>query len=173
VTTIKIPMKLGAFAIGLCFLTTGFAHEPRDNVADGAYNIVVGYSAEPVYAGVANGMDLTIRNPDGSAADVQDIDLDITVLYLETDAMDSKVKASALLTGELRRNRSTPNNFDIDFMATRAGAYGFIIKGMIDGNMIDEKFVCGGGSQNPEGRSFGCTGSLQKFPGGKKHRDDD
>lgn len=171
--TMKTICTLGAFAICLTSVSTVFAHEPRDGVAGGAYNIVVGFGSEPIYARVANGMDLTIRNPDGSAADVQNIDLEITALYLKTDAMDAKVKASAKLTGNLRRNRSTPNNFDIDFMPTKPGAYGFIIKGMIDGNMINEKFVCGGGSQNPDGRSFGCIGSIQKFPGAKKDRDDD
>lgn len=79
------------------------------------------------------------------------------------------------LEGDLRRDRGNPNRFNIWFLPNKAGAYGFHIKGMVNGMMVDEVFICGGGSQHIEGRAFSCMESPQKFPGGKKsnHDDDD
>jgi len=155
------------------FITPVQAHEPRDGVANGAYNISVGNRVEPAYAGEPNAFDLIIRNADDTAADVQEIEIDVVILFLKEDAIDAKVKRKAKLMDDLRRDRSQPNRFNISYLPTKAGAYGYHVKGMIDGNMLDEVFVCRGGSQNPEGRSFSCINKIQKFPNGKKNKSDD
>jgi len=156
-------------------ITPAQAHEPRDGVADGAYNISVGNRVEPGYAGEPNAFDLIIRNTDDTAAEVAEINLDVIILFLKEDAIDAKVKRKRKMTGELRRDRAQPNRFNISYLPTKAGAYGYHVKGMVDGNMIDEVFVCGGGSQNPDGRAFSCMTEIQSFPngkGGKKSKDD-
>ena len=107
------------------------------------------------------------------SVDVADPELDVTILYLKSDARDAKVIAKEKLSGNLRRNRSNPNQFNISVLPTKAGAYGFHIKGMINGAMVDEIFICRGGSLNPDGRSFGCIEKLQNFPRGKKFKNDD
>ena len=144
------------------------AHEPR-TVADGALNIVVGWRVEPAFDKFMNAMDFIVTDP----IDVDDPQLDVKILYLADDAPDAKIIKSASLEGDLRRDRSNPNRFNIDVLPTKAGAYGFHIMGMVNGMMINEVFICRGGSLNPDGRSFGCIEKPQKFPGGKKSKGDD
>ncbi len=140
------------------------AHEPRDGVAGGVYNVSVGHRVEPGFAGEPNAFDLFVRNAeDNSNADVGEIELDVYVMRLRKDDFDAKVTKIRKLTGDLRRDFSTPNRFNIYYLPKRPGAVGFIIKGTIDGNYIYEKFVCGGGSQNESGRSFGCIDKIQRF----------
>jgi len=145
--------------------TPANAHEPRDGVAGGAYNISVGHRVEPAWAKEPNAFDLFIRNPDDSATDipVEDIDIEVYVLRLKEEAIDGKVTKKKKLTGALRRDFSTPNRYNLWYMPKKAGTYGFRIKGTIDGNAIDELFVCGNGTQRADGDAFGCVDNIQKF----------
>jgi len=154
----------------LLLINSALAHEPR-TVADGALNIVAGWRVEPAFSNTVNAFDFIVAD----AIEVDDPDLMVTVLYLKNDAPDAKVIKSAVLEGDLRRDRTNPNRFNISLLPTKAGAYGFHIKGMVNGMLIDEVFICRGGTQNANGRSFGCIEDPQKFPGGKKsmHKDDD
>ena len=143
------------------------AHEPR-LIAGGALNVVVGWKTEPAFEKVINAFDFTVADP----IDITDIELEVTALYLDDDASDAKVIKSTKLTDELRRDRSNPNHFNKYFLPSKAGAYGFHIMGMVNGIAVDEIFICGGGTQNADGRSFGCIDKPQSFPGGgKKHHD--
>jgi hypothetical protein len=160
--------------VGFTLLTGTFfnasvsAHEPR-LIGDGALNVVVGWDVEPAFSGTLNAFELIVTDD----IEVAEIDLTVNVLYLKEDAPDAKVRMSAELEAELRRNRSNPNQFNISVLPTKPGAYGFHFSGMINGIMVDEVFVCGGGTQNADGRSFGCIEKPQKFPSGKKHKRDD
>ena len=159
-TAVTLLMQLG-------FISDTAAHEPR-LVADGALNIAVGWRAEPAYDGVINAMDFIVSDD----IEVTDPDLHVKILYLEDDAPDARIIKARKLKGELIRDRSNPRRFNINLMPTKAGAYGFHIKGMVNGMLIDEVFICRGGSQNADGRSFGCIEKLQRFPDGGNRRGD-
>ena len=95
-------------------------------------------------------------------------------MYLKEDAQDAKVLSSSLLTGALTQDRDNPNRFNIYVLPTKVGAYGFHIEGMLNGTMIDEVFICRGGTQNADNRSFGCIEAVQNFPShirSKHHRE--
>ena len=152
------------FTISLLSISIANAHEPRDGVAGGVYNVSVGHRVEPGFAGEPNAFDLFVRNAeDNSNEDVGEIELDVYVIRLRDDDFDAKVVKIKKLTGDLRRDFSQPNRFNIYYLPKRPSAVGFIIKGTIDGNIINEKFVCGGGTQNEDGRSFGCIDRIQRF----------
>ena len=170
--TIKMVVTFVGLACSTNLFISGstMAHEPRV-VADGALNVAVGWRTEPAFSKSVNAFDFIVTD----AVDVEEPELIVTILYLKEDAPDGKIIKSALLEGELRRDRTNPNRFNISLLPTKAGAYGFHIKGMVNGLMVDEVFICRGGTQNSDGRSFGCIEDPQKFPGGKKskHNDDD
>lgn len=138
---------------------TAMAHEPR-SISGGAYNVAVGWRSEPAYERVVNAFDFIIKDN----VSIDTIQLDVKILYLKKDAIDAKVLEKETLKGELRRDRTNPNRFNIALLPTEPGAYGFHLKGMINGISVDELFVCRGGTQDPGGHSFGCVIELQNFP---------
>ncbi len=148
--------------LGLFTITSLQAHETREGVSN-TYNLTVGHRSEPVFAREPTRFDLIVRDLDGNPYEPSEIDLSVKVLYLKDDTFDAKVLKARELTGDLRRDRSTPNRFNIWYKPTRAGAYGFHIKGTIDGVAIRERFVCGDGALADSG--FGCITNIQKFPG--------
>ncbi len=148
--------------LGFFIITPLQAHETREGVSD-TYNLTIGHRSEPVFAKEPAQFDLIIRDLDGNPYEPSEVDLLVKVLYLKDDAFDAKVWKARKLRGDLRRDRSSPNRFNIWYMPTRAGAYGFHIKGTIDGVAIKERFVCGDGSLTDGG--FGCVTNIQKFPG--------
>ncbi len=150
------------------FLNPSFAHEPR-TIAGGGLNVAVGWKVEPAFSKTINAFDFIVTDD----IEVADPEITVKVLYLKEDAPDANVLMSSELEGNLQRDRTNPNRFNIWFLPTKAGAYGFHIKGMVNGMMVNEVFICGGGTQNTEGRAFGCIEDPQKFPGGKKTKYDD
>jgi len=154
----RLKVLLSVF-IMVFSMGTVFAHEPR-LIGGGALNVVVGWQSEPTYVNVMNAFDFRVTDD----ISIDSIDLSVRALYLKKDAIDAKIKESAILTGTLRRNRSNPNRFNISFLPKKVGAYGFHIVGLINGISVDEVFVCRGGTKNLSGRSFGCVENLQKFP---------
>ncbi len=157
------------FLFSIPFLSTfSSAHEPRQGVS-GTFNLTVGQRVEPAYSGEPNQFDLIVNNLDGTPATVTEITLDVEVLFLKEDAYDAKVLHKALLTDEITPDKATPNRFNIPYMPTKPGAYGFEINGTINGVQISEKFVCENGTLNPLGKSFGCVTQIQTFPQKHKH----
>lgn len=150
------------------FTLNSNAHEPREGVS-GTFNLTVGQRVEPAYSGEPNQFDLIVNNLDGTPANVTEITLSVDVLFLKEDAYDAKVLHRALLAGEIVRDRTTPNRFNIPYMPTKAGAYGFEINGTINGIQISEKYVCENGTLHPLGKSFGCVTQIQMFPQKHKH----
>lgn len=144
------------------------AHEPRIGVS-GVFNLTVGQRVEPAYSNEVNQFDLIISNLDGTPANVTEINLGVSVLFLKTDSYDSAILHRALLTGEIVRDKVTPHRFNIPYIPTKPGAYGFEINGTINGVQISEKYVCEKGTLNPLGKSFGCVTEIQSFPQKNKH----
>ncbi len=158
-----LNITLGLFSLCAIFSTTANAHEPRDGVTS-SFNISVGHRSEPVFAGQANAFDLFVRNAsDDSDANEVEVDIEVYVMRLKKEAHNARIRKITKLTGDLRRDFSDPNRFNIHYLPRRPGTYGFIIKGFLNDEPILEKFVCGEGTLNPDGRSFGCTQKLQKF----------
>lgn len=151
-------------AASVLFTTPTVAHESR-MIGDGAIQARVGWGEEPTFEKNINAFELIIEDD----MVIEDPDLTVHVLYLKDDAPDAEIVASQMLKGDLLRSSSDPNRFNIWFLPTKAGVYGFIVKGMINGTMIDEKFICEGGSLDPNGSSFACVDRLQGFPGGPKN----
>ncbi|NEO73221.1 hypothetical protein [Moorena sp. SIO3H5] len=147
------------------------AHETR---VVGAYKVTVGFRNEPAFEDVVNAVDVILRNAaDDSPVDTDKedkIDLDVYVLYLKEDKFDAQVIRKAKLKGELRKAFGTDNRYNIWFKPTHDGAYGYRVKGTINGQQINEKFVCGGGTKDfrdGRPRSFRCVVDPQTFPGNR------
>jgi hypothetical protein len=167
----KLAVSCGlVLSAQLLFTNAVLAHEPRA-AAGGAVNIAVGWRSEPALVDQLNQFDFIVTDD----IEVTDLDLSVTIMYLKEDAQDAKVLSSSVLTGALTPDRDNPNRFNIYVLPTKVGAYGFHIEGMLNGIMIDEVFICRGGTQNTDGRSFGCIEEVQKFPTHhkSKHQHDD
>lgn len=139
------------------------AHEPR-LIGGGALNVVTGWRTEPAFENVINAFDFIVTDE----IEITGIELEVYALYLDDDKPDANVIKSTQLSDELRRDFTNPNRFNKFLLPSKAGAYGFHIIGMINGVFVDEIFICRGGTQNPDGRSFGCIEEPQRFPGGGK-----
>ena len=164
---LRASIKLLMIAFTCLFAVIAQAHEPREGVS-GEFTLVVGNRVEPPYAGQMNRFDMFVRDLEGNPLKVEDIDITVKILYLKKEDFDAKVLAKTILKGELKEDRDTVGRFNIDYLPTIPGTYGFIVKGTINGVYTDEKYVCGEGSQHPEGRSFACMGRLQEFPRRKR-----
>jgi hypothetical protein len=110
-----------------------------------------------------------VRDLEGNPVEIEQIDLAVKILFLKHEDFDARVIAKSVLRGELKEDSDTVGRFNIDYLPTRPGTYGFLVTGTINNFYIDEKYVCGNGSQNPEGRSFSCVENLQKFPRGRRY----
>ena len=134
---------------------------------------MVGFRNEPAYEDQINAVDVFVqRTADGSgligAGDR--VELAVEVQLRRDDAIDAEVLDSALLATP-RLAFGTEDRYNAWFRPTADGAYGFHVTGVIQDVSnggeeieVDETFVCRGGSQNPEGRSFGCVEDPQSFP---------
>ena len=154
------------FLILLFYTMFASAHEPRI-IGNGNFSVSVGSLVEPVFEDVPNGFNINISSADGTPVDTANggtVNLMVKVLFLETDSMDAKVLASAMLKEPLSKIFGTENRYRIHYKPTHDGAYGYLITGDINGIEIDEKFVCGGGSLAAP-RAFGCVVDPQAFPG--------
>lgn len=164
---LRVKIKILVFIV-TCFLgVMAHAHEPREGVSD-AFTLVVGNRVEPPYAGQMNRFDMFVRDLEGNPLKVEDIDVSVKVLYLKKEDFDARVIAKSILKGEIKEDSDTLGRFNIDYLPTIPGTYGFIVKGTINGVYVEEKYVCGNGSLHPEGRSFSCMERLQEFPRRKR-----
>jgi hypothetical protein len=112
----------------------------RRTVAD-KYQFVVGFLAEPAFAGQQNGIDLTVcqgecqTNADGTLKNpVKDV--------------DKMLKAEAVYNGQTFPVTLTPRfradgKYNGVFFPTKAGEYTFHFSGTVSGDKIDERFVSG------------------------------
>lgn len=168
----RVLMTVGAmFCVGLAVVE---AHENRQV---GAYTLAVGFRAEPAFEDVVNAIDIFVnRTSDGKAISVRDGDvvtLSVEVQLREADDFDAEILAAALLRDSPRQDFAASNRYNAWFKPTHDGTYAFRVIGVIDDasdeagvgpQVIDETFVCGGGTQNSTSR-FNCVEDPQTFPG--------
>ncbi len=117
----------------IAFAGTAAAHERR---TVGPYQFEVGWLNEPAFAGLMNGLDLSITDT-RSGKGVQGLEKTLTV-ELQTGGL-------APLPLTLAARFGTPGAYEGNFMPTVAGTYTFHIKGKIDTQNVDEKFESGPG----------------------------
>ena len=171
--------------------TQAFAHEPREV---GPYTVTVGWRVEPAFEDEPNAVDILIsRTADEKPISVRDgdvVELSVEIQLRADDALDAEVIQAAPLEPAPSQTFGFDNRYNTWLRPTHDGAYGFRITGMISDAsdpqagplMIDETYICRGGSQNAEGRSFACIEDPPAFPGGpmdatgqdvESHRDND
>lgn len=147
------------------------AHEARV-VAGGEYEIEVGWRTEPAIEDVLNNVDFFVFREDGTPVSVRGGDsLDVTfeVLYLRDDAFNAQVLARRSLGSDLNQDFVNAGRYNIPFIPTKDGAYGFRLTGTIEGHPINETFVCEGGSLSDD-EAFDCVDDAVTFPLGVTSR---
>lgn len=125
-------LMLGAL-LPLAAPGAALAHERR-NV--GPYTFVVGWTGEPAYTNLLNGLDLRISN---------------TADNSPVEGADKTLKAQVAFGGgapkdlPLRAVSGKPGAYTSDIVPTKAGSFIFTFSGTIDGTAVNEKFESGPG----------------------------
>jgi len=112
-------------------LATG-AHEHRE-VADGQYELTIGFMAEPALVGEMNGLSLRVEAIDGD-------DLE-PVIGLDQTLEAEVIFGDQTMALELSPAWQDDGHYESVFFPTAIGDYTFRIFGEIDGNAIDETFT--------------------------------
>lgn len=124
-----VALAVVAVLMGL-FIANVVAHESR-LVGDNEYYVTVGYSTEPAYTDVLNGLDLFLRTPDGEWVPFQEDNLSAELISPDGNAkMDLSIRARY---GE-------PGQYTADFVLTEPGVYSVRIWGEINGVSFDETY---------------------------------
>lgn len=108
------------------------AHEHRE-VADGQYELTVGFLDEPAFVNMKNGLSLRVVTVEGEEP-VEGL----------TDTLTAEViYGDQSMELELEPVFNDPGHYRAIFFPTAPGAYTFHITGEIEGNEIDEEFTGG------------------------------
>lgn len=149
VATLLISMLL--LSIFMQFqMSTAYAHESR-MVANGKYQLRVGFVNEPVYQGLENAVFLAVctgtcaNNPDGSGTFTNGV-----LGAFDTLKVDITFGAQTT-TLSFRAVPRTPGRYDAQFIPTRVGDYTFRVYGTLGSDTIDEKFRSGPNTFDPVG----------------------
>jgi len=154
----KYAFLTSSIAISCFNVSTANAHEAR-TIGNGALHAYVGWRNEPAYEKVVNAFDFIIADD----INIRTFNLSVDVLFLQSDSPTAAVLNREKLKGKIIRDEEFPNRFNIWLLPAMKGAYGFQIKGTIEGIAINETFICGGGTKNPA-ESFSCIQQAQSFP---------
>lgn len=176
-----------------------YAHEMRhvgggNSTGEGAnvFMFHVGFINEPAFSTELNGIDLNLSfHPDEAHDKTLTEDVDTSkgdtvkietaeVLYLGKETgRNRKLAKRKLVTetddlGNIKKKYGTTNKYPIYFRPTKAGKYGFRLKGSMTHNgssvNFDETFICGTGSQDIDlgtgltKSKFGCVQDAIEFP---------
>jgi hypothetical protein len=151
---------VGSLALGAALLLasplTAQAHEVRQ-LANGKYQIVVGFIGEPVFAGDKSGLEFFVSDlsapatPAGGAAS----DEDEESAGAPVDGLEETLKAEVLFGDQtmelpLSARFNTPGAYESVFFPMKPGDYTFRIYGTLGDTDIDESFT-----SSPEG--FGAV----------------
>ena len=110
-----------------------FAHEER---SVGAFDMAVGFGAEPAYAGEVNSVQLLLSKNGKPVVDLGDT-LDVQVAFGD---QTQKFRLEPFFEeGEF----GTLGDYRAWFIPTRSGRYTFHFSGTIDGQAVDESFTSG------------------------------
>ena len=178
---INNPVFLSILAVVVLLLpATQLSASEFRTTDDNKFNLYVSWLTHPVFEDEINGITFHMNQFDefGYQQPVgvlwgDTININVTAIFYESDMPGAEVIASTLLTVDPDSPAAAMN---YSFEPTRYGAYGFHIQGEINGDPLDELFVCGAGSQAPTG-SIPCVKKRPlKFPGkfkpGSDRRDD-
>jgi hypothetical protein len=142
-----VACALAALSVSAVAVSSAGAHERREV---GNYNFVVGFRVEPAFQNEINGIDLRVTLKDAAATPVENLQ----------DALEVTVSAGGKsMPTKLRAVFRDPGHYYSDFIPTAAGDYTFQIKGKINGQTVEEKFISGPGR-------FGAVESVEalQFP---------
>ncbi len=146
---------MGTLAVGVLLLAaplSASAHESRE-VADGKYQMVVGFMNEPVYAGDKSGLEFWVYDLSGAAtpaagAESSDGD-DDAAAGPPVEGLEDTLKAEVIYEDQtlelpLSAKWNDPGGYYSVFFPTSAeGDYSFRIYGTVNGTDIDETFTSG------------------------------
>lgn len=147
VTSKRIIVSL-VMALGLAATLAGLAqaHERRD--VGGKYQFVVGWNAEPAYAGQRNGVSLTVNNLQGNTP------VEGAEKTLKLEIVQGAQRRELPLRAVFRQ----PGAYTADVVPTKEGDYRFHFSGTIEGTAIDETFDSANGKfdgvKSPEAIMF-------------------
>ena len=115
------------------------AHDGRDI---DQYDFVVGFSIEPAYEGIKNGVDLRVRIPATSEGEdptpVEGVEETLQVEVTHVPSGQSRIFA-------LRPVFNDPGHYTADLIPTAPGQYRFRFFGTVEGVEVDETFESGPG----------------------------
>jgi hypothetical protein len=140
---IRLLASVGlALMLTATFSLAGSAHEHRE-VADGKYELTVGFINEPAYVNQQNGLSLRVVKLGGAtpAAGGEDEGTPVEGLV---DTLEAEViYGDQSMKLELEPVFNDPGHYEAVFFPTATGAYTFHITGEIEGSAIDETFESG------------------------------
>ncbi len=130
---IRLLASVGlALTLATTFVSVGSAHEHRE-VADGQYELTIGFLDEPAYVNLKNGLSVRVVTVDGEQP----------VEGLEDTLEAEVIYGDQSMSLELEPVFNDPGHYRAIFFPTATGAYTFHITGEIEGNEIDEEFTSG------------------------------
>ncbi|HEU0115552.1 MAG TPA: hypothetical protein VFQ80_12790 [Thermomicrobiales bacterium] len=122
------------------------AHEHR-TIANGQYTMVVGFLDEPTFAGLKNGLDLTVMKLGGTptagtaAASSDDGPQGAPVTGLEKTLKAEVMYSDQTMELTLEPRDGAPGAYNGVFFPMKPGDYSFRIYGTINGAQVDETFT--------------------------------
>ena len=136
VRTLRLGMIVALTAVIMLIGTQpASAHESRE--VD-RFTFVVGFAAEPAYAGIPNGVSLSITDTASGQPFVDLVDtLDVDVVF--GDETLTMTMSPAFVVGVF----GTEGEYDANFVPSRPGQYEFHFHGTVGDVEIDEEFVSG------------------------------
>jgi hypothetical protein len=184
-----------------------YAHEMRhvggtNGTGEGAnvFMFHVGFINEPAFSTELNGIDINLsfhpdeahdknltEDVDTSKGDTVKIETAEVLYFGKETSRNRKLAKRRLVTetddlGNVKKKFGTSNKYPIYFRPTKAGKYGFRLKGSTTHNGLsvnfDETFVCGSGSQDVDlstgfaKSKFGCVQDAIDFPKEEKREED-
>lgn len=130
--------SVSAVALLALFLPgTALAHERR-TIANGKYDVVVGWNVEPAYSGQMNGATIRIMNA-GTTAPVTGADKSLKIAILQGASTQSFPLTPVFGQDGL---------YIANVMPTRVGDYRFVFSGNINGDAVNETFDSADGKFN-------------------------
>lgn len=127
-------VALIAALVGLVALPGGAeAHETR---TVGKYSLVVGWSVEPAYEGIKNGVDLRVQVPGATPTPVEGVEKTLKVEV-------TNIAGGQKVTVPLETVFGSPGRYIAHMVPTLPGQYSFRFFGTIEGNQVNETFTSG------------------------------
>jgi hypothetical protein len=135
-------MALGC-ALLMSLPLTALAHETR-TIADGQYQIVIGFMNEPVFAGDKSGLELWVTEA-AAATPAADAEAEGAPVEGLAETLQAEViHGDQTMALPLTAKWDEPGGYySVFFPTTAEGDYTFRIYGAIDGTEIDETFTSG------------------------------